>query len=99
MTHLSPYQYCKKYQLIVDFVDLVNNFFLLKRLDLQNAEVSFPKSAINEQGLTIETSSGFSENRVKLSQRISKMYLRCLGFKLHKIIGQRSFQICTGDQI
>ena len=34
--------------------------------------------------------------------RIPKMYslihLRCLVFKLHKIIGQRSFQICTGGQ-
>ena len=28
----------------------------------------------------------------------SLMHLRCLVFKLHKIIGQRSFQICTGDQ-
>ena len=28
----------------------------------------------------------------------SLMYLRCLVFKLYKIIGQRSFQICTGSQ-
>ena len=28
----------------------------------------------------------------------SLMHLRCLVFKLHKIIGQRSFQICTGGQ-
>ena len=25
------------------------------------------------------------------------MHLRCLVFKLHKIIGQKSFQICTGE--
>ena len=28
----------------------------------------------------------------------SLMHLRCLVFDLHKIIGQRSFQICTGGQ-
>ena len=28
----------------------------------------------------------------------SLIHLRCLAFKLHKIIGQRSFQICTGSQ-
>ena len=28
----------------------------------------------------------------------SLMHLRCLVFKLPKIIGQRSFQICTGSQ-
>ena len=28
----------------------------------------------------------------------SLMHLRCLVFKLHKIIGQRSFQICTGSR-
>ena len=29
----------------------------------------------------------------------SLIRLRCLVFKLHKIIGQRSFQICTGVKI
>ena len=29
----------------------------------------------------------------------SLMHLRCLVFKSHKIIGQRSFQICTGVKI
>ena len=28
----------------------------------------------------------------------SLTHLRCLGFELHKVIGQRSFQICTGGQ-
>ena len=28
----------------------------------------------------------------------SLMHLRCLVFKLHKIIGQRAFQICTWSQ-
>ena len=41
--------------------------------------------------------------RVCLVIRIPKIYsfmhFRCLVFKLHKIIGQRSFQICTGVEI
>ena len=35
---------------------------------------------------------------ITIQKRYSLMHLRCLAFKLHKIIGQRSFQICTGSQ-
>ena len=34
----------------------------------------------------------------KDSKMYSLMHLRCLVFDLHKIIGQRSFQICTVGQ-
>ena len=35
---------------------------------------------------------------VTIQKMYCLMHLRCLAFKLHKIIGQRSFQICTGSQ-
>ena len=35
---------------------------------------------------------------LRIPKMYSLMHLRCLVFKLHKIIGQRSFQICTGGQ-
>ena len=35
---------------------------------------------------------------IRIPKMYSLMHLRCLVFKLHKIIGQRLFQICTGGQ-
>ena len=57
-------------------------------------------------GLKIETCPDFAETSVKLfvlivlriKKMYSLMYLRCLVLKLHKIIGQRAFQICTRGQ-
>ena len=36
---------------------------------------------------------------ITLPKMYSLMHLRCLIFKLHKVIAQRSFQICTGVKI
>ena len=100
--HIHCAQNVKTARLCTKFNKSINNIFS----DMPHI-VAFPRwpplTLRVPHGSKIETCSDFSENSFKLFVfviRISKMYslmhLRCLLFKVHKIIGQRSFQIYTG---